>query len=1621
MPKESRLSRVIPGLQRCFILCIATIFLLAPDGYTLMTPVEAALLVVIPCPPGSNPTTVLTWSYPSATDILVENCTISNPVQLLIQEQGAIGVNTQVAFRARNVTFLNGFNISLPFLSSSRNLSAVVLESVAVKKFPLILEEDSVVERLAFSAYRCNFSIGIQIANSSLSSSLWNLTQCIIGDPATLASSVGFTVVGNMYNVNASRPSWWAMNLSLVFLNNTLYRAQSGINIAFSSSPVVRLVMVGNVFSQCAYSLDQRLYYYSGPYFSSTSTAIVLLQFVVKNNTFSGSVTLQYKYATGSLATLDFSQQVIQASSFFTFGYGGCLGIAALGPYSCLPGFLSPGEYLIAAGSWVQFNTLTMRNISFSQFPPPVPGSFSGIQVGFLNLALSNVTITNSTVGTLQFLSCGLTGGFQLVDSFVYGGFTLGESSSTGFTFSFFNVSSLGWPLKRAGPSFFLQQNVDSTGKFNNYMNALAQRRGVTFVFDRCNFNSTAANLFAVTSTTAWNTNNTDPRIFSLECFRLIITNSVFLASAGTSATTLPTIPPRSISTWAPNYKDTIMTMSYIVIVNSTLSPINISLANSSLLVTDNVTWAPSSANLTNATNGAVLQTVVGTNLVRCFVNGSLPCRWIFGPNRMPTNESLLQDFTFGRRLLPLRFSEATSQVRFRTPANVSINITQTTVGRSVEDIFLRTFPVSPQGCNCTNWVGPRIIPLDSPTMTWTDFADTHTITATAEETLTYYTTPPVPTRSRTATKTPAPSTQSRPRTMARHRRRTETTTMVDSPAPIAAAALVATTTTATAVSVAASAIAGGAAGGAAADMQSLLILGLMKCSPSVLQSMASAGQLAVVPVRIGKSSYAGVLGGLTLWLGMIFLHFVVSLMVWRLFPAKCPSPSAAFALLKFSGLSVGLSALLWQGVSYEGLHLLIGEGSPNEVLDAESQIVGALTLLCFFSTPIVFTYWGSCRTAGERYRPFTAIKLPFSLLTLIAPKGWWVTSTLGGAMMQSSFTAYTNPKRHSWFILVNYLRSLFVSIMAVRGQSWMLCRGQGIAISVFYTLCFMPFLVLRPHVFPLQTFGSFVLTALTIFIVVSAMVVPNSFPVDATTTALTATTVVGAVSVTSVMCCRFWRGKLVAQELKLLGETSEQQLLEKEKQSGELPSGSDGSLRRDVLIIPGPLGGGSRSEGQQGVNPLASSSPRANRRGRFRSQDQSSDEEGQATDMKQVAPGSSSKLEPFIMPDKRKRSTDRKRGSTEQHWGMLHEEEDEQVRRKRVQEEDEESEIPESNSNRFVAANTQPDLYGNVQGPAERQSRNPIRVASASATGGGVEQSLVPDNHRQHPHPGRFPIAPPSPSLELRWNDPPPSMPEQSQNPAPKQAQQSPHTVDWATRTNTHKWPHRMDQSGPAWSSEFRDEFSDDFLVESHASVGFGASLMSARAFEYGVRWDDEYAPAIPSALPPQSRRSYSSPRPEVSRGSGEDGGRYQHLRRSHLMSGGAKQLLQYGGPSTSTGGTEGTVSPHSDELVAEEEPDDDEMVRRLMEQVDCSAPLPLRRSDLDRSTGLAPYEFTKRTQPIGVPPPPKRGARRRRSGTASREVGSPIRGRHGPQEERVPDTSSVRLLESLSSFMQL
>ena len=299
-------------------------------------------------------------------------------------------------------------------------------------------------------------------------------------------------------------------------------------------------------------------------------------------------------------------------------------------------------------------------------------------------------------------------------------------------------------------------------------------------------------------------------------------------------------------------------------------------------------------------------------------------------------------------------------------------------------------------------------------------------------------------------------------------------------PRPKAPTAVVATTVAAVSTSVAASAA---GAGGGAAELQSVLILGLMDCGSPFLASLADSGKNAVVPLTLGDSELAGLLGCLLLLVAGIALHFAAGAICFRLVPHMVDGFEGALGLVQFPSASFKFSGALMQGVAFECLRLF--KTPTASVVD---QIVSCGIVAVFLVPHGVLVVW-PIKSCTEIYRPFRLAgqSVPSLVRKLILPSGYWTVSGNRSLQMKAAFNPFTN-RKFSPFHLVPLMRSFIVAALVTNGQNISCTVKSGILVAVF-AASILSMVLLSPFLQKSQVFSQTVIGLLTIAVVLASEV----------------------------------------------------------------------------------------------------------------------------------------------------------------------------------------------------------------------------------------------------------------------------------------------------------------------------------------------------------------------------------------------------------------------------------------------------------------------------------------------------------------------------------------------------
>ena len=296
-------------------------------------------------------------------------------------------------------------------------------------------------------------------------------------------------------------------------------------------------------------------------------------------------------------------------------------------------------------------------------------------------------------------------------------------------------------------------------------------------------------------------------------------------------------------------------------------------------------------------------------------------------------------------------------------------------------------------------------------------------------------------------------------------------------PVPLRTAAM--PTAVGATASIALTTAAGG--GSSASDLQGLLVMGFSVCSTPFVKEVSIDSEQAVVPlVLIPGRPAGGSLGALVLAVALVVLHAVVAAMYYRLFAVRkrLSSFTAAAAAVKFPGLGLNLTRLLWQGVVLEFLRAVTA--NPINLADV---LVTALVMLLFLGIQLLLLFIGLKRLPDIHFVPFT--KKRFILARFLGPVGYWATADDWAKMFRTSYSA--NKKRsYAPLRLVSLLTAVAIAVIVTVGLS---CEVQA---ALLITVLVIPVLiqaVLRPLSIPIQYIFTVANAACGIVIVLASLI----------------------------------------------------------------------------------------------------------------------------------------------------------------------------------------------------------------------------------------------------------------------------------------------------------------------------------------------------------------------------------------------------------------------------------------------------------------------------------------------------------------------------------------------------
>ena len=289
------------------------------------------------------------------------------------------------------------------------------------------------------------------------------------------------------------------------------------------------------------------------------------------------------------------------------------------------------------------------------------------------------------------------------------------------------------------------------------------------------------------------------------------------------------------------------------------------------------------------------------------------------------------------------------------------------------------------------------------------------------------------------------------------------------------------------------------------------------------LSNLAESGKSAVVPLTIGDSESAGVLGCIAIFASLFIGHFTVAAMHWRLKPSE-HGFAGGLAALRFPSASLNLSGALFQGVAIESMRIF-----GSETATITDSAIAAVALSLFIASPVVLLFWAS-KYCCEEFISFSGLKLyddmPSVLRLLILPTGFWRTTSLRSEQMRASYGGFRCSNCFV-FLLLAPARSLTLSIVVAFGGS-LGCSLQSAIIGGAFLIGAILLVVARPFLTRSRLFFGVVISLTTTYVIMAAQVASLQKTLGTVATVLAVVSMVNVGTALAMnMLARRWRAKV--------------------------------------------------------------------------------------------------------------------------------------------------------------------------------------------------------------------------------------------------------------------------------------------------------------------------------------------------------------------------------------------------------------------------------------------------------------------------------------------------------------
>ena len=250
---------------------------------------------------------------------------------------------------------------------------------------------------------------------------------------------------------------------------------------------------------------------------------------------------------------------------------------------------------------------------------------------------------------------------------------------------------------------------------------------------------------------------------------------------------------------------------------------------------------------------------------------------------------------------------------------------------------------------------------------------------------------------------------------------------------PSAAPAVQVTATAATTSVMAASAVVGASSGGAALDLQAMVLIGMTDCANSQMKSVADSSKRTVSPLPFPEPKRAGpALGNLVIAAAVGVLHLGAAKGASKIGALQEKGVEAwtiGRTAVRFPSFSFEIFNMLAQGIALTSFGILMDAPSADETTpgDYVVAVIGVLTLVIIALVPVV---WIKRRgTPHAEYLPYKVsfVSYPRIVRQLVLPKYFWEPNHLA-RQLRGVFGWLDGPRCYL-LVTLPLIRSIFLAI----------------------------------------------------------------------------------------------------------------------------------------------------------------------------------------------------------------------------------------------------------------------------------------------------------------------------------------------------------------------------------------------------------------------------------------------------------------------------------------------------------------------------------------------------------------------------------------------------------------